>query len=112
NIFKSSESLDELIRLEDKPDFSPANTSQLRFRHVVDGHAVQPYLAFAGRVEAGKQTQQRALPASARADDGHKLPGRNCERDSSENLHAPRAVLDPPLYALDLNQFALPPLAV
>ena len=112
NIFKSGESLDELIGLEDKADLAPAHSGQLRFRQIVDGHAVEPDLAFAGRIEAGEQTQQRALPASARAHDGHKLPGRNVQRDSLQNLHAPRAVLDPLLRAFDLNQFALPSLAV
>ena len=78
----------------------------------MNGYTVEPDFAFARRVEAGKQTEQRALAASAGANDGDKLPGRNVERNSPENVYAPRTVLDPFLRALDLNQSNSPPLAV
>ena len=99
HIFESSERLDELVGLKDKADLAPAHRGQLGFRQIVDGHAVEPDFALAGRVEAGKQAQQRALAAAARAHDGHKLPGRNVQRDSLQNFHAPRAILDPLLRA-------------
>ena len=104
--------MDELVGLEDKADLAPAHRGQLRFSQIVDRHAIQPDFAFAGRVEAGKQAEQRALSTAACAHNRHKLSGRNLQRDPLQNFHASRAVLDPLLRALDLNQFVLPPLAV
>src|SRR5208282_5010544 len=108
----SGERLDQLIRLKDKTDLAPTHRRQLGLRQVVDGHPVKPDLSFARRIEAGKQPEQRALAASARAHDGDKLPGGNVKGYALQNLYAPRAILDPLLRTFDLNQFALPSFAV
>ena len=112
HILESGKRLNQLVGLEDKADLAPAHRCQLSLRQVVDGYAIEPDLALAGRVEAGEQTQQRALAASTRTHNGHKLPRRNLQRDSLQNVYTPRAILDPLLRALDLNQSALPSLAV
>ena len=70
----------------------------------MNGHSVEPDFAFAGSVEAGEQPEKRALAAATGADDGDKLSRRNVERNPLQNFNAPRAVLDPLLRALDLDQ--------
>src|ERR1035437_9121445 len=69
----------------------------------MDRNAVQPNIAAAGRVEASQQAQQRALAAAACPQNGHKLPRRNGHGDSLENLHPPRAVLNPLLRVPNLD---------
>src|SRR5208337_429961 len=110
HIFESSERLDELVGLKDEADLAPSHRGQLAFSQIVNGHAVQPDFAFAGRVEAGKHAEKRALAAAARAQDGQKLSCRNFQRDSAQNFHAPRAILDPLFCVLDLDQCGFLPI--
>ncbi len=55
HIFESRERLDELVRLKDEADLAPAHRGQLGLGQIVDGHAIEPDFAFAGRVETGEQ---------------------------------------------------------
>jgi len=75
DVFECGERLDQLVRLEDEADLASTHGSQLRLGQVVDGHAVEPDLAGARRVESGQQAQQGAFAAAAGAHNGHKLPG-------------------------------------
>src|ERR1035437_2703585 len=78
----------------------------------MDRNAVQPNIAAAGRVEASQQAQQRALAAAACPQNGHKLPRRNGHGDSLENLHPPRAVLNPLLRVPNLDHPARLPITL
>ena len=50
------------------------------------GAALEADRAGVGRVEAGDQTQQRALAAAAAADDGDELAGGDVEVDPAQHL--------------------------
>jgi hypothetical protein len=73
HILKRGERGNELIGLKDEAQLLAAHGGERFFFQIVNRRAVEPDLAFAGRVEAGKQAEQRALAAAAGADDGHKL---------------------------------------
>ena len=103
HIFKRCQRLNQLVRLEHESNLAPAHCGQFRLGQIVNRRSIQPDLARARRVQARKQAQQSALSAAARAHNGHKLPGRNAQRDPLQNLHPPRAILNPLLHLPNFN---------
>ncbi len=84
----------QLVTLKDESDLAAADHGELVFAEAGDIGAVQHDAARGDRVEAGQQTEQRALAAAGSAHDGHELSGWDLEVDSAENLHAVRAGID------------------
>ena len=74
---------------------------------IMDRYAVKPDFAFAGRVETSQQPEESALAAAAGAHNGDKLPSRNVQRNSLQNVDAPCAILNPLFRVLYLNQCEL-----
>ena len=105
HIFKRGQRLNQLVRLEHKSNLASAHRGQFPFGEVVNRRSIQPDLALARRIQARKQAQQSALAASAGAHNGHKLASRDAERDPLQNLHPPRAILNP---LPDLSNFNHP----
>ena len=63
----------EVEGLEDEADLPVANTGELVVGEVADLNAVQPVLAFGGRVQAADEVHERRLPAPRRTHDSHEL---------------------------------------
>ena len=108
DVFERRERRDELVGLEDEADLAAADGGELGLGKVVDGHAVKPDFARAGRVEPGQQAEQRAFAAAAGADDGDELARRDGEGDALQNVDAARAVLNPLACVPNFNQEGLP----
>jgi hypothetical protein len=85
HILEGGEGGDEVVGLEDHPDFLRANTSQLALGKGGDLDAVEDDLAAAGSVEGGGDTQQGALAATGWADEGHHFGAIEGKGDATQD---------------------------
>ena len=88
HVFFSSERGHELIRLKNEADFASAQARQCVFFQIADFDAVELDAARGHGVEAGQQTEQRALPAAGCTHDGNELGLRHAEGEAFENIDA------------------------
>jgi len=94
HIFFGGERGDELIGLEHKTDLASSHHRQLVFRHSRDIHAIENHGAGRNCIEAGKQAQQRAFPASGRTHDSDEFPARDVQIDALENFNPVRTCIN------------------
>ena len=103
HVFERRKRRDKLVGLKHEADLAPAHGGELRLGQIVNRNAVEPDLARAGLSSPASKPEQGALPAAARAHDGHKLAGRDGQRNSLQDVHATCAVLDPLLCISNFN---------
>jgi acyl-CoA thioesterase I len=87
HVFLGGERGDEVIRLEDEPDFAAAHLRHAVFVEVGDVFAIQDHLARSGGIEAGEEAEQGALAAARGSHDGGELAARDIEIDAFEDVH-------------------------
>lgn len=87
DVFLSRERGNQLERLKDETDFSPAHLRHAVFGKAGDIHAIQNDFSAGGAVESGEQSEQSAFAASGRAHDGGEFALGDHEIDAAKNFH-------------------------
>ena len=94
DVLESGERGDQVVGLEHKPDFAPAQQRHFVLAKVRDVFAIQQHLAAGGRIETGQQSKERTLSATRRSHNCGKLALWDFEIDALQDFDAMRAGVD------------------
>ena len=103
DILLSGEGRNQLVALKNEANFPPADLRQLVFFEVGDVDAIEDDRPFAGRIQAGEQSQQGAFSASGCAHNRDELPAGNGEVEAFQNFDRVAAGVDAAFERSNLN---------